>query len=70
MRQPCTTPYCPTPGGDASDEDVALSRASDPAAVDLAVGRIIIASALVVGVMSVVEAVRGHRAHRVRLNPC
>ena len=45
-----------------------LARASDPAAVDLAVGRIIVVSALVVGAMSVVEAVRGHRAHRARLS--
>jgi hypothetical protein len=45
-----------------------LSRASDPAAVDLAVGRIIIVSALVVGAMSVVEAVRGHHSHRARLS--
>jgi Mn2+/Fe2+ NRAMP family transporter len=45
-----------------------LSRASDPAAVDLAVGRIIIVSALVVGTMSVVEAVRGHHSHRARLS--
>ncbi len=45
-----------------------LARASDPAAVDLAVGRIIIVSALVVGAMSIVEAVRGHHAHRARLS--
>ncbi len=45
-----------------------LSRAADPAAVDRAVGRIIIVSALVIGAMSIVEAVRGHRRHRARLS--